>query len=216
MDPNLYTRDEATGSWIAKDFKCGSNFKHGLNCILEPDVIVGDDVSLGHDVHLKSGTRVYNDVEISDHCMTTGISIIGNHVRIRTASCISKSVIVNDWVFIAAGIMSSHTKNVYHGRPNMDKRQYVTQIGYGCIIGSRTNMMAGVKIAPGSIVGYDANVIGSLTEHHGIYINKPNPWATLQKTIAPDDPWYIEVPEDYQPYQFDAEMLKTYLPFYRG
>jgi len=216
MDPNLYTHDEATGSWIAKDFKHGSNFQHGLNCILEPDVIVGDDVTLGHNVHLKSGTRVHNDVEISDHCMTTGISIIGNHVRIRTASCISKSVIINDWVFIAAGIMSSHTKNVYHGRSKMEKRQYVTHIGYGAIIGSRTNLMAGITIAPGSIVGYNANVVGDLNEPHGIYINKPYPWATLQKIIGPSDPWRIEIPADYQPHQFDKEMLKKYLPFYQG
>ena len=216
MNPSLYNFDESTGSWIAKDFEHGANFQHGLNCIIEPDVKVGDDVSLGHDVHLKAGTRVHNDVEISDHCMTTGIAIVGNHVRVRTATCISKSVIINDWVFIAAGTMSSHTKNVYHGRPNMEKRQYVTNIGYGAIIGSRVNMMAGVTIAPGSIVGYNANVVGSLLDAHGIYINKPHPWATLQRIIEPSDPWYIPVPEDYQPYQFDAEMLKKYLPFYQG
>lgn len=215
MNTDLYDHDTGTGSWIAKDFKHGSNFRHGLNCILEPDVIVGDDVVFGHNVHLKSGTRVYNDVEIADHCMTTGISIIGNHVRIRTGSCISKSVILNDWVFVAAGIMTSHTKNVYHGRPKMEKRQYVTNIGYGAIIGSRTNVMAGVTVAPGSIVGYDANVVGSLIEPHGIYINKPHPWATLQKKLTSDDPWYIEVPKDYEPYAFDVELLKKYLPYYK-
>lgn len=216
MDSNLYTYDNSTGSWTAKDFIHGSNFRHGLNCILEPDVIVGNDVILGHNVHLKSGTRVYNDVEIADRCMTTGISIIGNHVRIRTDSCISKSVIVNDWVFIAAGIMSSHTRNVFYGRPDMEKKQYVTQIGYGSIIGSRANLTAGISIAPGSIVGYEANVIGSLSDNYGVYINKPHPWATLQKVLDESDPRYIVVPEDYEPYQFDREMLKKYLPQYKG
>lgn len=215
MDPNLYSYDKSTGSWIAKDFIHGANFRHGLNCILEPDVIVGDDVIMGHNVHLKSGTRVHNDVEIADRCMTTGISIIGNHVRIRTDSCISKSVIVNDWVFIAAGTMSSHTRNVYHGRPEMEKKQYVTQIGYGSIIGSRANLTAGIIIAPGCIVGYDANVIGNLPEHHGIYINKPQSWATLQKTLDASDPRYIDIPKEYQPHQFDKEMLAKYLPYYK-
>jgi len=214
MSREKFNHDEETGSWIAKDFKHGKNFQFGLNCIIEPDVIVGDDVTLGHDVHIKSGTRIFNDVDIADHCMTTGICIIGNHVRIRTGSCISKSVIIDDYAFIAAGIMSSHTKHIYHGRPYMEKRQYITRIGYGAIIGSRTNLIAGVTISPGVIVGYNSNVLRDLDIPHGIYINKPNPWVTFQKQLEPQDPWFIEVPDDYVPYEFDNSLLKKYLSFY--
>lgn len=216
MNPKQYNRDEKTASWLAKDFRHGKNFRHGLNCIIDPDVVVGDDVSLGHDVHLKSGTQILDDVEIADHCKTTGICIIGNHVRIRTDSCVSKSVIIDDWAFIAGGIMSSHTKHIYHGRARMEKQQLVTRIGYGAIIGSKATLMAGVTIAPGAIVGYNSNVVGDLKEHHGVYMNRPNPRATLQRKLEPKDPWYIEVPDDYEPHQFDEEMLRKYLPFYRG
>jgi len=211
MNSELYAYDERIGSWIARDFEHGEGFEHGLNCIVDPDVVVGDDVILGHNVHLKSGTRVLDDVEIADHCQTTGICIIGNHVRIRTGSCISKSVIINDWVFIAAGIMSSHTKNIYHGRPKMEKRQFVTCIGYGAIIGSRTNLIAGITVAPGAIIGYNSNVLKDPDVSHGIYFGHPTRFVSC---IEEDDPWYIEVPDDYEPYQFDEEMLKKYLPFY--
>jgi acetyltransferase-like isoleucine patch superfamily enzyme len=213
MNSELHNYDEKTGSWIAKDFVCGGNFRHGLNCIIEPDVVVGDDVGLGHDVHLRSGTRILSDVDIADHCMTTGICIIGNHVRIRTASCISKSVIINDWVFVAAGIMSSHTKHIHHGRPKMEKRQLVTRIGYGAIVGSRTNLIAGITVAPGAIIGYNSNVVKDPDVPHGLYFGQP---ARLVKRLDKDDPWYIEVPDDYEPHQFDEEMLKVYLPFCRG
>jgi len=213
MNSEQYNFDKNKGTWIAKDFKCGSNFNYGLNCIIDPDVVVGDDVELGHCVHLKSGTRVLNDVEIADHCQTTGISFIGNHVRIRTGSCISKSVIIDDWAFIAAGIMSSHTKHVYHGRPNMDKQQYITRIGYGSIIGSRTNIMAGITIAPGSVIGYNSNVAKDADVSHGIYFGQPSKFV---KRLEINDPWYIKVPSDYKPHQFDKEMLKKYLPFYEG
>ena len=153
MDWNAYEHHAPSGSWIATDFAHGAGFDHGLQCIIDPDVVVGEGVRLGHRVHLASGTRVLDDVEIADDCVTTGICLIGNHVRVRTDSCISKSVIVDDWCFIAAGIMSSHTKNIDHGRPRAPKRQLITRYGYGSVIGSRTNTSAGITIAPGAIVG---------------------------------------------------------------
>lgn len=202
------------GTWIAKDFIAGNEFNHGFNCIIEPDVIVGDNVKIGHNVIIKSGSRIMSDVEIADNCFTTGICIIGNHVKVRSGSCISKSVILNDWVFIGAGIMSSHTKNIYHGRPQMVQRQLITNIGYGAIIGSVSNLTAGINIAPGSIVGYNSNVVKDLDQQHGIYLNKPNPWATLQGIIESSDPRYIPVPENYKSYEFDKELLALYLPHY--
>ena len=200
------------GNMIADDFKHGKNFEMGHFCFIEPDVIVGDDVELGHYVHLKSGTRMMNDVKFADHCKTTGLCIIGNHVNVRTDTCISKSVIVDDWEFIGAGVMSSHTKNVYHGRPGMEKCQLITRIGYGSIIGSRTNLMAGITIAPGVIVGYDSNVIKDLDVPHSIYLGHP---ARIVSQLGADDPWYILVPDDYVPHEFDTELLKRYLPFYK-
>ena len=124
-----------------------------------------------------------DDVEIADDCVTTGICLLGNHVRVRTGSCISKSVIVDDWCFVAAGIMSSHTKNIYHARPNAPKKQLITRFGYGSVIGSRTNTSAGVSIAPGAIVGYGSHVTVDLTEPNGVYYNDPHPYATLQRRL---------------------------------
>jgi len=215
VDWNAYEHHAPSGSWIAQDFAHGAGFDHGLQCIIEPDVVVGADVRLGHRVHLASGTRVLDDVEIADDCVTTGICLIGNHVRVRTASCISKSVIVDDWCFIAAGIMSSHTKNIDHGRPRAPKRQLITRYGYGSVIGSRTNTSAGITIAPGAIVGYGSHVVLDLAVPNAVYYNKPNPWAELQFELTPDNPAYIEIPAAYVPHELDPSLLTKYLPYYR-
>ena len=58
MDWDAYDYHAPSGSWIAKDFVHGARFEHGLECIIDPDVVVGDDVKLGHRVHLASG-RTY-------------------------------------------------------------------------------------------------------------------------------------------------------------
>ncbi len=213
MNWDAYDYHAPSGSWIAKDFRHGEGFDHGLQCIIDPDVVVGKDVKLGHRVHLASGTRVLDDVEIADDCVSTGICILGNHVRVRTGSCISKSVIVDDWCFVAAGIMSSHTKNIYHARPNAPRKQLITRFGYGSVIGSRVNTSAGVSIAPGAIVGYGSHVVNDLEEPNCVYYNDPQPYATLQRRLEPGSPFYVEIPADYVPLRFDPEMLAKYLPY---
>jgi acetyltransferase-like isoleucine patch superfamily enzyme len=215
VDWDAYDFHEPSGSWIARDFVHGERFEHGLACIIDPDVVVGDDVRLGHRVHLASGTRFLDDIEFADDCVTTGVCLLGRHVRVRTDSCISKAVIVDDWAFIGAGIMSSHTKNIDHARPRATKRQLLTRYGYGSVIGSRTNTSAGISIAPGAIVGYGSHVVLDLETPNGIYYNDPQPWATLQRTLSPDDAYYVEIPADYEPRQIDPALLARYLPHYR-
>lgn len=199
------------GSYFALDLQHGDNFQCGIGCIIEPDVVVGDNVALGHNVILKSGTRIGNDVVLGDNVCTTGVCLIGNHIRIRTGSVISKGVIVDDWAFIGAGIMSSHTKNVSHGRPAMEPRQLLARIGYGAIVGSRCNLMAGVWIAPGVVVGYDSNVTRDLDKPSFLYWGNPATW----KSFVPSK-WHIEIPDDYVPHSIDAELLTKYLPHYKG
>ncbi len=197
-------------SVVDDSFQHGKNFKIGSFCVIEPDVVVGDDVVLGDYVKLKSGTHIANNVNLADYVKTTGICYIGNDVNIRTGSCVSKSVIVEDKVFIGAGIMSSHTRYIYHQRPKMPKVQHITKLGFGCVIGSRTNLTAGVTIAPNCVVGYMSNVTKSLLKPNMLYLGNP---AKEWKPI--DDKMIIPIPKDYEAYQFPKDKLKKYLPYYQ-
>lgn len=194
--------------FFAEDFIHGENFQHGYNCIIEPDVIVGDNVKLGHNVVLKSGTRFGSNIDFADYCCTTGICYVGNEVNIRTRSCISKSVIVEDKAFIGAGVMSSHTKNVYHHRPNMPKKQLITHIGVGTIVGSSTNLMAGIEIGANVVVGYGSNIVKNLLEE-GIYAGNP-----AKKVMDLPKDWRVQIPDNYKRHEFPRDMLEKYLPYY--
>lgn len=197
---------------IDKTFIHGDNFKHGINVIIEPDVIVGDDVTLGHNVCLKSGTRVYNDVQLADYVKTTGLCIIGNQVAIRTGACISRSVIINDKAFIGPGVMTNHTKNVMHQR-NLTERQLITDIGYGAVIGSMVSINAGIRIGPNVIVAAGSNVYKSILAH-GIYGDNPiRLLKELDKDYILPIPTY---PSAYQEYSFTPALLGQYLPKYQG
>lgn len=199
--------------FIGKDVIVGDNVTIGNHCTILKDVIVGNNCKIGNRCLLKSGTRFANNVVFADLCSTTGICYLGNNVSVRTASCISKSVIVEDWAFIGAGIMSSHTRFPAHGRTNVTKdmgKQYITRIGYGSLIGSRVNLGAGIEIVDFTIVGYRALVVKSISEA-GIYVGSP-----AKKIAELPKGWKLPKPKNYEPHTFSKEMLKKYLPHYEG
>ena len=124
-------------------------------------------------------------------------------------------MIVDDWCFIAAGIMSSHTKNIDHGRPRAPKRQLITRYGYGSVIGSRTNTSAGVTIAPGAIVGYGSHVVVDLDVPNAVYYNKPNPGPSCSSSSTPTTrPTSRSQPRTCRT-SSTPELLAKYLPHYR-
>jgi len=188
--------------------KHGKNFKVGQFTIVEPDVIVGDNVTIGHHCLLKSGTRFADNVNFADYCKTTGICYVGNNVNVRTGSCISKSVIVEDKAFIGAAVMTSHTKHIHHQRPQMPRVQLITRIGYGAVVGSHTNLSAGVRIGDNVVIGYGSVVIKDVLES-GVYVGNP-----LRKLKELSEEMLVAKPDDYKEYMFSDEMLMKYLPYY--
>jgi acetyltransferase-like isoleucine patch superfamily enzyme len=194
---------------VSLDFKHGENFEIGELCVIDEDVIVGDNVKIGHHCTLRSGTRFGNNIDFADYCKTTGICYVGNDVNIRTGSCISKSVIVEDKTFIGAGVMSSHTKHIYHHRPDMPKRQFITRIGYGSIIGSSVNLSAGISVVDNAIIGYGSLVTKDVTEA-AIYVGSP-----VRKLAELPPEYIIKKPDDYVEHMFSPELLAKYLPYYK-
>lgn len=195
-------------SIVEKGVVAGNNVTVGHHCLIDKDVVIGDDVKIGSFCYLKNGTRFGDNIDFADYCKTTGICYVGNNVNIRTGSCISKSVIVEDKVFIGAGIMSSHTKNVYHQRPKMPMKQLITRIGFGAVIGSNTNLSAGIRIGDNVVVGYGSVVTKDILEK-GIYVGHP-----ARKLMDLPQEMMIPKPESYTEHQFSKEMIKKYLPYY--
>lgn len=188
----------------------GKNFKCGKNCIIEDDVIIGDNVKLGHNVVLKNGTHFGNNIDFADYCCTTGLCYVGNDINVRTRSTISKGVIIDDKAFVGAGVMTSHTKNVYHQREKMPKQQYITRIGMGAVIGSSSNIIAGVTIHDNVIVGYASNVVKDLIEH-GIYYGNP-----ARKVIDGSKILLVDYPKKWKSFNFSDELIDKYLPYVKN
>lgn len=92
----------------------------------------------------------------------------------------------------------------------MPKKQWITRIGFGAVIGSYTNLSAGVQIGDNVIVGYGSVVTKDLLDL-GIYFGNP---AKFFKKVPEN--MIIPKPKGYKEYQFEKEMLDKYLPYYKG
>ena len=190
---------------IAKNFVCGDNFKIGYNVIIEEDVVVGNNLTIGHNVVLKSGSVIGDNVIFADYTCTTGACIIGDNINIRTQAVISKGVILEDSVYIGPGVMTNHTKHVTYMRDNIKKEILITRIGYGSIIGSRVEILAGASICPHVMIGGTSLVTKEITKT-GIYFGMP---AKL----------YGKLPNEYflkgesKQYYFNEKIIKKYLPY---
>jgi len=190
---------------IDKDVEHGMNFKIGCHSVVESDCVFGHSVTIGHRVVIKSGAIIGNNVQIADGVCITGACRIGNNVDIRTGAIISKGNIIEDKVFIGPGVVTNHTKNIRGSK----KKQLITYIGYGTILGSQASILAGVNIAPNVIVGAAAVVTKSL-HHSGVYLGNP----AVKIFESPQDV-KIQTLEDYYPLYVSESLynqFKKYMP----
>jgi len=87
------------------------------------------------------------------------------------------------------------------------KIQYISRIGMGVIIGSSTNVIAGVSIVPNTIVGYASNVVKDIMDP-GIYVGNP-----AKKINEVPETLVISLTENREQYNFDLDRLQKYLPY---
>lgn len=152
-------------SKIASDFKHGIKFSIGGFCIIQEKCKVGYNVNIQHFVLLKKGTIIGNHCYIDSYVRSSGQNRIGNNVTIRFGATIGREVTIEDDVFISPNV-GTMFKNHLGGQ----KGGIV--IGKGSFIGTNAIIGAGVKIAPGSVIGAMALVTKDIVQK-GTYIGIP-------------------------------------------
>ena len=165
---------------ITLSAKIADSVSIGHNVTIENDVIVGPDTTIGHNVLIKSGARIGHHCFIGPYCYITGPCSIGNHVSLRAFDVISRGLEIQDHVFIGSNVTTTSIIHINYGRGNT--RQFKTRIGFGCVIGSRSTLIAGLNIPPNTIIGQGSNVVKPI-DHPAIYAGNP---ARKIKDLPPD------------------------------
>lgn len=168
---------------IAEDFKSGANFKIGHFTIIEEGVEVGNNVTIGHHTILHSGIKIADNSTIGSFCEIGKNVKIGNGVtiqgRIRTGdNCtIEDDVVIKYGTILTGDVLLK--KKCFLG-PNVitlgstHKRVEL----HGTVIGERTYIGAGSKLAGATKIGDDITIgaMGFVNRNlpdPGIYVGIP-------------------------------------------
>ena len=162
---------------IHQSFKHGQGFKIGKFNVIDEGVEVGDNVEICNFVLLKKGTKIGNNCFIDSYVLSSGECEIRNNVSIRYQSIIARNVLIEDGVYITAGV-----KTIF-----LDHRRQKTPekiiIGRGCFLGDNSVIMGGVKIAENCIIGANSLVTRDTTPN-GVYYGSP---ARRMREVKPDE-----------------------------
>lgn len=168
---------------ISDDFKSGANFKIGHFCVIGDGVVVGDNVTIGNHTILHSGIKIGNNSTVGSFCEIGKNVKIGEKVTVQGRIRTGDNCVIEDEVTIKYGTILTGDvllkKKCFLG-PNVitlgstHKRVEL----HGTVVGERTYIGAGSKVAGATKIGDDI-VVGAMgfvnkdILESGIYVGIP-------------------------------------------
>lgn len=165
--PDKNSKALARDSMQIKCLKIGKNSIIGCNTIIYGDVILGDDCYVGDYASIREGSRI-GDMCVIGRQVTINYNVkIGNRSRFQDGTHITGNCIIGDDCFFGVDVVTSNDRNVdledYHF-PEPQPPIFGNKI----LIGSGANILAGVKVGSGSIIGAGALVVKDVGENEKV------------------------------------------------
>jgi len=129
-----------TGTRIGRDCQIGHNV------VIYQDCQIGDSCLIGDGAILRPGTKIGNNSVFGTMSVSEGDNQIGDRVTIHSQCHITKTVVIEDDVFIAPFFCGANTKVISHGRGYP-----VVMEGYRIKRGAR--IAIGVLVLPDVTIG---------------------------------------------------------------
>lgn len=126
--------------------RIGRNCQIGHNVVIYQDCQIGDDCLVGDGAILRPGTKIGNNSIFGTMSVSEGDNQIGDRVTIHSQCHITKTVVIEDDVFIAPFFCGANTKRISHSRGYP-----LIMEGYRIKRGSR--IAIGVLVLPAVTIG---------------------------------------------------------------
>jgi len=145
-----YRYDEAGDPPVIGD---GATIRSGTT--IYDDVEIGDGLTTGHDVLIREHTVVGDDVTIGTNTVVDGATRIGSHVSLQTDVYVPSETTIGDNVFV--GPRAVLTNDPYPVREDVDLVGPV--IEDGATIGANTTLLPDVTVGENAFVAAGAVVV---------------------------------------------------------
>jgi acetyltransferase-like isoleucine patch superfamily enzyme len=123
------------GAIVYAGVRIGAQTTIGHHTLLRTDVTIGPDSQLGHHLTVERGSR------------------IGHGVRCSPGSHITAHTIVEDRVFLGAGVRTINDKELIWRDPDRETTLCPPRFCAGCKVGSGATILAGVVVGAAALVG---------------------------------------------------------------
>jgi len=133
----------------------------GKGSVISPHVVIYTDVKIGKGTLIGDGASIREQCVIGDECIISRfVSVnyntrIGNNTKIMDNTHITGNMSIGNNVFISVLVATTNDNNI-GSKGYDDSRVYGATIEDSVLIGAAANILPGVKIGKGSIVGASA------------------------------------------------------------
>lgn len=135
--------------------------EQGQNCVIFPNVSVGEGTRIGNFVLIRSDTTIGRECTIGSYVDIEGDVSIGNYVSLQSSCYITRGVIIEDEVFCGPRIATMNDRKICHRRSSLTVVRAAPRILRAARVGGGALLLPGVTVgenafvAAGSVVTKD-------------------------------------------------------------
>jgi acetyltransferase-like isoleucine patch superfamily enzyme len=140
-------------------------------CTIYRSVTVGKQCWINHGVLLREHTRIGDQTCIGSMTDSEGYSAVGNHVLIHSQVHLTARMVIEDYVFVAAGTVFANGNPMNYAR-EFDSPEHGPTIRFGVQIGVNAVVMPRVEIGCEAVVG-PSTVVSRTVPNLAIVVGYP-------------------------------------------
>jgi acetyltransferase-like isoleucine patch superfamily enzyme len=143
---------------VSRPVSTGQKTIIGKGCIISPHVTIYSDVIIGEMTLIGDNASIREQCRIGSHCLIArNVAInyntkIGDFTKIMDTSVITGNMVIGSHVFISLLVATTNDNEMGRSGYNEEKIRGPIIEDYACI-GAGANLLPGVKIGKGAIVG---------------------------------------------------------------
>lgn len=184
-----------------KETIIGKRVRIDSGSVIYGGVEIGNDTVIGHHTLIRPNCKVGVHSLITNFCVLPGSVTIGNHVAIHHYCQVAQKSVVEDYAFIAPGLISANDNKIIYYRPEYGGRGSEKhmkllkgiRIKYGAKIGGGVRIRANVTIGRQAVVGMGAVVTKDVPDYAKV-MGVP---ARIKGYIDPKDDIIVPCKQDH-------------------